>query len=117
MRRKRAIKALALTGLIVILMSYGLQQLSYSINPFLQLQESVNSPSGAYAIEIYLSDAGATTSYAIIGVRVNKKTRWRKKIYTENHQADANVYWLSDKAVVINGIKLNIFKDKYKRLD
>ena len=117
MRRRCAIIAFVVIGAIVVFLTlFGFQKLFYSHNPFLELQESVNSPSGAFAIEIYLSDAGATTGHAILGVRVNNKTRWRKKIYTQNRQSAAIVHWLNDEVVVINGITLNIFRDKYKRL-
>ncbi len=73
-----------------------------------------NSQNQEYAINIYRSNGGATVDFAIRGeAQDNKKNKKIKTIYWGYNQYEAEVTWIDDKTVVINGHKLNIFTDTY----
>lgn len=73
------------------------------------------SPNSTYTVEIYQNDGGATTDYAVLGVLCKKSdSSYHRNIYWENHTDSAEVKWLDDDTVVINGKKIqNVLKDKY----
>lgn len=56
-------------------------------------------------------NGGATTSYAIRGEAVTD--RGVKNIYWQYDETRADVRWLSDEVVSINGVVLNIYEDVY----
>ena len=73
------------------------------------------SPNSTYTVEIYQNDGGATTDYAVLGVlRKKSDSSYSRNIYWEYHTDSAEVKWLDDDTVVINGKKIqNVLKDKY----
>lgn len=73
------------------------------------------SPNSTYTVEIYQNDGGATTGYATLGVlRKKSDSSYSRNIYWENHTESAEVKWLDDDTVVINGRKIeNVLKNKY----
>lgn len=73
------------------------------------------SPAGTYQLVIFRNDGGATTSYAVLGVLYkNDDSNYSRNIYWENRQDDADVEWLDDDTVIINGHRIeNVEKDKY----
>lgn len=72
-----------------------------------------NSPHNAYILEIYRMNGGATTSYAIRGEIIDRKTGVRKKIYYQYRAGDAIVSWVNEHTVMINGKTLDVRKDIY----
>ncbi len=74
-----------------------------------------SSPNSTYTVEIYQNDGGATTDYAVLGVLCKKSDpSYSRNIYWENHTDSAEVEWLDDDTVIINGRKIpNVLKDKY----
>ena len=71
------------------------------------------SPNGNYQINIYLSNGGATTDFAILGELENTETGEKKNIYWDYHISEAEVIWSDNNVVFINGRKLNIDHDIY----
>ncbi len=43
----------------------------------------------------------------------NMKTNEKKNLYYDYHLKDRNIKWIDNDYVKINGMKLNVFKDKY----
>lgn len=80
-----------------------------------KLVSEYSSPNSTYTVEIYQNDGGATTDYAVLGVlRKKSDSSYSRNIYWENHTDSAEVEWLDDDTVIINGRKIpNVLKDKY----
>lgn len=73
----------------------------------------INSPSGAYTAYAYLNNGGATTSYAVLGSIKNNETNRQKNIYWQYECERAEIEWLDDVTVIINGKTLDVRKDTY----
>lgn len=67
---------------------------------------SSTSPNDAYKVEVYKSNGGATVDFSIKAYLVNdgKKTL----IYNKYHDYDAEIIWIDNEIVSINGITLNL---------
>ena len=81
--------------------------------------KSYTSPQGGYIVTIYRNNGGATTDFSILG-RVKKiKTGKEKNIYWQYHCKDADVEWLKENIIKINGIVLNVDTEvyDYRRVD
>ena len=80
-----------------------------------KLMDEYPSPNSTYTVEIYQNDGGATNGYATLGVlRKKSDSSYARNIYWENNTDSAEVQWLDDNTVIINGRKIpNVLKDKY----
>ena len=76
------------------------------------LSEST-SPNGTYSVIAYLNNGGATVDYAVLVVLVDKKSNKEKNIYWNYHCEEANMRWISDEKIEINGIVLNVPDEVY----
>ncbi|MEN1985980.1 DUF5412 family protein [Paenibacillus hubeiensis] len=77
------------------------------------ISESV-SPDGKFTIKAMNSDAGATTSLAILcELQYNDGSKPNKIIYFQNKVEKASIIWESNDIVSINGVKLNVPDDIY----
>lgn len=72
-----------------------------------------DSPSSNYTINIYLCNGGATTDFAIRGELIDNLNEKKKNIYWGYHEDEADVNWLDEENVVINGRTLNVLHDVY----
>ncbi len=72
-----------------------------------------DSPDSAYTVTAYLNNGGATTDLAVLCSVRNNKTKKERNIYWNYHCSTADIQWLDDKTVSINGIKLDVTKDLY----
>lgn len=82
--------------------------------PIGEFLKSVESPNKEYTLNAYRY-AGKTI-FDDWSVRVevqNNKTKKKSNIYYKYHQFDADIKWLDNKTVQINGMKLNAFKNFY----
>ena len=71
------------------------------------------SPNGTYTVTAYLNNGGATTSYAVLGTLKNNKNGKTKNIYWQYHCEKAEMDWLNDETIKINGIELNVKNEIY----
>lgn len=72
------------------------------------------SPDGKYTLKAYITNGGATTSYAIRGELVfNEKNNKTKNIYWNYGEDIANITWTDLDTVVINEHPLDVPNDKY----
>ena len=72
------------------------------------------SPDGTYTIKAYITNGGATTSFAIRGeLNYNKEKKSPKNIYWNNREDNAIIEWIDDNTVIINGHKLKIPDEKF----
>ncbi len=74
---------------------------------------SYESPGSSFTLNIYLCNGGATTDFAIRGELVDHHHASRKNIYWGYHEEEAEVNWIDEETVVINGRTLNVLKDVY----
>ena len=71
------------------------------------------SPNKTYQLQAYLVNGGATTSYTVKVYSVNDNPLFNKKlIYSKYREHDAEIKWIDDKNVEINGVVLNLEKDE-----
>ena len=92
------------TGLILIY--FALKILIFSIGGAEHLFTSY-SPNRHYTLDFYAFDAGAMGTFGI-RAELDGPLGFKKQIYYERHGEDANVQWLTDDIVIINGHELNL---------
>ena len=72
------------------------------------------SPDGTYTVKAYLANGGATTSYAVRAELVyNKKNLKPRTIYWNYREEKAQIIWIDDKTVAINGQTLKVKNETY----
>lgn len=117
MRQKRRapavgwIVALAGIGLII----YGVHWALFDLQR-LEGQEILvvsPSPNAAYTITAYRNNGGATADYAVLCAVKNNQTGKERNIYWNYHCDQADIRWLDDQTVSINGVVLDVRKDRY----
>lgn len=109
-------KILVIIVIIVLILSYGTYRAFFDMDnlPKGKLISEVQSPDGKYTIKAYISDAGATTAYAIRGeLDFNTKSRKPKNIYWNYREDKAVIEWIDNDTVVINGYKLDVPNEKF----
>ena len=101
--------------LIVSLLGYGFYWAFYDIQRLdgQNVIEEVSSHNGTYTITAYLNNGGATTDYAVLCSVKNNSTGEEKKIYWQYHCSKADIIWLDEDTVQINGVELNVKRDTY----
>ena len=78
-----------------------------------ELMESITSPDGVYQIRTYLVNGGATVDWAVRCEVVTVSTGKVRNLYWEYHCNTAEIRWLDDVTVEINGKKLDVRTDSY----
>jgi hypothetical protein len=72
------------------------------------------SPNGDYTVCAYLSNGGATVAFAVRGeVVYHNKRNKSKNIYWEYREDQAEIVWIDNNTVSINGVELDVRKDVY----
>lgn len=114
-KRNTFLGCLAVLFILLIIIIYLIYHFMFSMSnlPEGEYLSGFESPDKTYTIEIYRSDGGATTSYAIRGELVNNRTDKRKNIYWEYKVNNVSVEWKDNYTVEINGIELDVRKDTY----
>lgn len=70
-----------------------------------------SSPDGKYTLKAYITNGGATTSYALRGELVfNEKNEKPPNIYWNNREEIAEIYWMDNDIVIINNRTLNVLR-------
>ena len=112
-------KALLIVGIVILLivslLGYGIYWAFYDIQSIegQKVLQEVSSPDDTYTITAYLNNGGATTDYAVLCSIKNNTTGREKNIYWQYHCSRANIIWLDEDTVQINGVELNVKKDTY----
>ncbi len=69
------------------------------------------SPDETYKLEAYIVNGGATTDYSIKVYLLNESSLSGKKlIYNKYHDYNADIQWLDNDTVSINGVVLDLSK-------
>ena len=112
-------KALWIVGTVILLifslLVYGIYWAFYDIQRLEghDVIEEVSSPNGTYTIKAYLNNGGATTGYAMLCSVKNNITGKEKNIYWQDSCIKADIIWLNEDTVQINGVELNVKRDTY----
>ena len=75
--------------------------------------DSVTSPDGTYQIRAYLVNGGATVAWAVRCEVVTISTGKARNLYWEYRCNTAEIRWVDEVTVEINGIQLDVRKDSY----
>ena len=94
--------------LVILLTACGIQHIDGQ-----DVIETSTSADGAYTITAYLNSGGATTDFAVLCSVRDETTGKERNLYWKYHCYDADIHWLSDTVVNINGIELDVSKDTY----
>lgn len=102
--------------IIISILTYGIYWAFFDMGrlPAGELISQVQSPNGTYTVKAYLTNGGATTSYAIRGeLNFNKSRKKPKNIYWNYRQEKANIEWVNDDKVIINGYELQVPGERF----
>ena len=109
-------KILMSVVIIISVFIFGIYWLFFDMTrlPKGELISQSQSPDGTYTVKAYLSDGGATTSYAIRGeLNFNDSRKKPKNIYWGYRLEKAHIEWIDDETVSINGHKLQVPNERY----
>lgn len=71
------------------------------------------SPDKTYTLETYKVNGGATVDYSIKVYKTGDTTSFGKTlIYNKYHEYDAEIEWIDNDTVLINGVALDLSKDE-----
>lgn len=112
---KKIVKILIPIFIIVAILAYGINWMFFDIQSIdgEEIICEVDSPNEENTVIMYLNNGGATTDYAVLGSVRDNQTQKERNIYWQYHCEDADVKWISDETVVINGVELNVWEDEY----
>lgn len=101
--------------LVVSLLGYGIYWAFYDIQHLdgEEVLQEVASPNDTYTVTAYLNGGGATSDFAVLCSVKTNATGKVKNIYWQYHCSDADITWLDEETVQINGVELNVKKDTY----
>lgn len=72
-----------------------------------------NSTNKTYTVTAYLNNSGATTDYAVLCTLKNNNNGKTKNIYWQYRCEKADMEWLNDETIKINGKELNVKNEIY----
>ena len=112
---KKYMKIIVPVLLVVLLGIYAVNWAFFDIQRLegQKLIKEASSADGNYTVSAYLNDGGATTGYAVLCSVKNNRTNKEKNIYWNYRCTKADINWIDEKTVIINGVELNVDKDTY----
>lgn len=110
---KKVITAMTITMLLIFMgVYYFFYDMSHFSGGTLIAEET--SPDGTYTVKAYLGEHGATVADTVRGELVfNDMGRRPKNIYWNYREQEADMYWVDEDTVVINGIELTVPSEVY----
>lgn len=107
-------KILIIAIIIVVLIACVIYHFFYNMNflPKGEPLESIELPTNDYIINSYIV-RNSLSADAIRVELINNKTSKRKNIYWGYPESTANIKWINEDTVEINGHILNIHNDRY----
>jgi hypothetical protein len=71
------------------------------------------SADGKHICSVHVSDGGATTPWTVVAEVSGTWIIGKRTVYVVDHINQAKVIWIDDRTVWINGVSLDIYRDKY----
>ena len=99
--------------LIIVLMFSSCAAIGMNHLPEGELILSSDSPNGQYRIDAFLCNGGATTAFSVRCAVVETSTNKSRNIYWQYRQETAEIKWIDETNVNINGVELNVLTDSY----
>jgi len=111
-------KFLITISILLLIFIGGIKIYNSSFNlenlPNGSLVNTGHSPNGDYTLNIYLVNGGSTVDWAIRGeVIFAEEDMSPKTIYWSYHENKADIKWIDNQTVSINGHVLNVLTDTY----
>lgn len=115
-------KKKVLIVLVIVMITIGIGAFTVINNLFYSMSRLPNgdfltestSSDGTYTIKTYLCNGGATTDYAVRGeLIINNKNDNPKNIYWDYEVTKANISWVDNDTVIINGHEIDLPNNKY----
>lgn len=94
-------------SIIIVIFNIGNSQTN-SAESYLMHSES---PDGKYYLEVYRTEPGATVDFSIRVYLISDNNK-KEIIYDAYHEHDADVYWLDNSIVSINGRTLDLSRNE-----
>lgn len=112
---KRRHIAVAVPLIILALLVYGTFWLFFDIQRINGETEiaSCVSLDATYTVTAYRNNGGATTDFAVLCTVKNNVTGKERNIYWNYHCRTADIRWVDQETVNINGVELNVKWDSY----
>lgn len=110
--KKKIVISLVIVSAII---AYGIYWAFYDLNrlPKGKFICQEHSPDGSYTIKAYVSE-GWLSAPAVRGeLNYNKRKKKAKNIYWNYREDNADIQWIDNVNVIINGHKLNVLHDIY----
>ncbi|MDA2067824.1 DUF5412 domain-containing protein [Bacillus thuringiensis] len=115
--KKTKQKVLTILFCIAGLFVYGVYWAFFSMDrlPTGEKIAEKQSPDGTYTFKAYVTNGGATTSFAVRGELVfNHREYFKiKNVYWNYREDKAKIVWKDNDTVIINGHTLNVPEDTY----
>ena len=115
--RKTKRKSLIVLFCIVGLFIYGVYWAFFSMDrlPTGEKITEKQSPDGTYTFKAYITNGGATTSFAVRGELVfnHRKYFKTKNVYWNYREDTVKIVWKANDTVIINGHTLNVPEETY----
>ncbi|MEB8805519.1 DUF5412 domain-containing protein [Bacillus cereus] len=115
--KKTKQKVLIILFCIAGLFVYGVYWTFFSMDrlPTGEKIAEKQSPDGTYTFKAYVTNGGATTSFAVRGELVfNHREYFKtKNVYWNYREDTAKIVWKDNNTVIINGHTLNVPEDTY----
>ena len=104
-------------GSIIILVIIGFITLMLYFNHVAPLENrplgECTSPDGKHVCVVFVSNGGATTPYTVVAQISGTWIIGKRTVYAVDNIEDADFHWVDDRTIRINGVSLDIYKDKY----
>ncbi len=115
MKNKKIIKILSVIFIITGIIIYSIYWAFFDIQrikgqDILEISQSENQK---YTVTAFLNNGGDTVDYAVLCQVKDNETNKAKNIYWQYHCETANIKWIDDETVSINGVILNVATDIY----
>ncbi|MBD8069709.1 DUF5412 domain-containing protein [Bacillus sp. PS06] len=115
--KKRILKTALIVSLLFIgFIGYGVYWAFFDMSrlPTGEYLTEESSPDGTYTLKAFVTNGGATTSYAIRGeLLFNNQPGKTKNIYWNNGEDTVSIEWVDNDTVIINGHSLHVPTDKF----
>lgn len=72
-----------------------------------------DSADGNYTVTAYLNDGEENADYAVLCTATDNASGETRNIYWCNNCANANIQWVDNETVVINGVVINVKDEGY----
>ncbi len=109
-------KKIIIAVLVVIaILSYGIYWAFFDMGrlPKDKFLSEVISPGGEYSIKAYVSESSLSAPAVLGELNFISKRKRPKNIYWNYREDHADIEWVDNFTVIINGHKLNVLKDTF----